>query len=144
MRTDADYVVQLPVSVFPTLTRVKILTVRYWRRSRNQQTVSFPGNWMYFNNFGFSDVPAAPSHGVLYRAVDSCLRIVLGNGIQGTCKQCCGSGPFFRIRIGSRSANPDFKIRIRIRLTQKRPDPTGSGSYLDIFLYFFMAFSYQI
>ena len=25
---------------------------------------------------------------------------------------------------------------LRIRLTPKRPDPTGSGSYLDIFLMF--------
>ena len=27
-------------------------------------------------------------------------------------------------------------FRIRIRVTQKRPDPTGSGSYLDMFLMF--------
>ena len=41
---------------------------------------------------------------------------------------------------GSGSADLVFKIRIRIRIqirvTQKRPDSTGSGSYLDMFLMF--------
>ena len=61
-----------------------------------------------------------------------------------TVHQCCGSGPFFRIRIRrSGFKNPD-------------PDPgdpkkteTGSGSYLDMFLMFSkkkicMVFLYQI
>ena len=39
--------------------------------------------------------------------------------------------------FGSWSADPVFKIRIRIRVTPKRPDPTGSGFYLDMFLMFF-------
>ena len=39
---------------------------------------------------------------------------------------------------GSGSADLVFKIRIRIRIrvTPKRPDPTGSGSYLEMFLMF--------
>ena len=42
------------------------------------------------------------------------------------------------IFFGSGSVNPVFKIRIRIRIrvTQQRPDPTGSGAYLDTFLMF--------
>ena len=49
---------------------------------------------------------------------------------------------------GSGSADPVFKIRIR--LTPKRPDPTGSGSFLVMFLMFskinnfVMVFLYQI
>ena len=49
--------------------------------------------------------------------------------------------PVLRIRFifsESGAADPVFKILIRIRVTQKRPDPTGSGSgygsYLDMFL----------
>ena len=34
--------------------------------------------------------------------------------------------------FGSGSTNPVFKIQIRIRLIQRRPDSTGSGSYLDM------------
>ena len=34
--------------------------------------------------------------------------------------------------FGSESADPVIKIGILIRVTQKRPDPTGSGSYLDM------------
>ena len=37
---------------------------------------------------------------------------------------------------GSGSVDPVFKIRIQIWVTPKRPDPTGSGSYLDMFLMF--------
>ena len=59
-------------------------------------------------------------------------------------KQCCGSGPFFRIRIrGSGLKNPDPDPVDQKRpgpdpVDQKRPDPTGSGSgfYLDMFLMF--------
>ena len=51
---------------------------------------------------------------------------ILGRWNTGSTKyQCCGSGVFF---------SAVFKIRIRIRVTPKRPDPTGSGSYLDTFL----------
>ena len=61
--------------------------------------------------------------------------------------------PVLRIRsifFGSGSSDPVFKIRIRVRVTPKRPNPTGSGSFLDMFFMFskinnfFMAFSYQI
>ena len=40
--------------------------------------------------------------------------------------QCCGSGPFF---FGSGFSNTDPDPG-----DPKRPDPTGSGSYLDMFL----------
>ena len=52
--------------------------------------------------------------------------------------------------FGSGSTDPVFKIQIRIRLTQRRPDPTGSASYLDMFFMFSkinnccMAFLYLI
>ena len=39
-------------------------------------------------------------------------------------------------RVGTSVADPVQFFRIRIRVTQKRPDPTGSGSYLDMFLMF--------
>ena len=42
--------------------------------------------------------------------------------------QCCGSSPFL--------SDPVLKIRIRIWVTQKRPDPTRSWSYLNMFLMF--------
>ena len=47
-------------------------------------------------------------------------------------------------------SDPVHFFRIRIRVTPKRPDPTRSGSLLDMFLMcskinnFFIAFSYQI
>ena len=40
------------------------------------------------------------------------------------------------IFFGPGSADPVFQIRIQIRVTQKRPESTGSGSYLDMILMF--------